>query len=91
VKSHLYPSNLSGDWEIKAGRRLFRRFPNQDVANQFCRLAYQPNASREFLGQSDIGLDLFGLGEIRVGDVSAKVAAFDLGREAAVKLGAQRE
>src|ERR1022692_1328471 len=74
-----------------AGAARLGVLPRQHVLDECRCLAHQPDASADFLRRVHVSLYFLGLGEIRTGDVAAKMAGLDFGTEAVVELCAERK
>src|ERR1035441_7869957 len=74
-----------------AGAARLGVLPRQHVLDECRCLAHQPDASADLLRRVHVSLYFLGLGEIRTGDVAAKMAGLDFGTEAVVELCAERK
>src|ERR1035437_2882882 len=85
------PRPDSAGRNVRAGAARLGSLPRQHVLDACRCLAHQPDASADLLRRVAVSLYFLGLGEIRTGDVAAKMAGLDFGTEAGGELCAERK
>src|ERR1019366_2853538 len=85
------PRPDSAGLTFHAGDARLGVLPRQHVLDERRGLAHQTDASADLLRRVQISLHFLGFGEIRTGDVAAKMAGLDFGTEAVVELCAERK